>query len=95
MNMERNNEANDANKDSVRVLFFARLREALPTSELTLPWPSTDSAEQLRKVIAAQGPQWAVLDEQCLVSVNQTIVRPDHPVTPGDEVAFFPPVTGG
>jgi len=35
------------------------------------------------------------LPDNLLMAVNQTYVGPEHPVCEGDEVAFFPPVTGG
>ena len=37
----------------------------------------------------------ALEDGKLLAAVNQTLVSFDHPLTDGDEVAFFPPVTGG
>lgn len=80
---------------TVNVLFFARLREQLPQPTIEFPWPETGSAEDLRVAIAAQGGGWEALTEDHLVAVNQDMARPEHPVRPGDEVAFFPPVTGG
>lgn len=46
---------------------------------------------------AAQSNRWALAleDGKLLAAVNQTLVSFDHPLTDGDEVAFFPPVTGG
>ncbi len=46
---------------------------------------------------AAQSDRWALAleDGKLLAAVNQTLVSFDHPLTDGDEVAFFPPVTGG
>jgi molybdopterin synthase sulfur carrier subunit len=42
------------------------------------------------------GPAAALADlARVRVAVNQEHVRLDHPIEPGDEVAFFPPVTGG
>lgn len=48
----------------------------------------------LRRAIAGR---WALAleDGKLLAAVNQTLVSFDHPLTDGDEVAFFPPVTGG
>ena len=47
--------------------------------------------------LAAQGDRWALaLDaSKLLAAVNQTLVPMSHPLQAGDEVAFFPPVTGG
>ena len=51
----------------------------------------------LRAHLAAQSDRWALaLDEgKLLAAVNQTLVEFTHPLAAGDEVAFFPPVTGG
>ena len=53
---------------------------------------------QLVDWLQARGPAWqaALADRSKLrVAVNQDYVGFDHPVRPGDEVALFPPVTGG
>ncbi|MFV2384055.1 molybdopterin synthase sulfur carrier subunit, partial [Escherichia coli] len=53
--------------------------------------------EALRQHLAAQIERWALAleDGNLLAAVNQTLVRRDRALTDGDEVAFFPPVTGG
>ncbi|MEX1057065.1 MAG: MoaD/ThiS family protein [Natronospirillum sp.] len=79
----------------VTVLFFARLREKLPHASIEFPWTDPQSAEVLRQAIVAQGDEWAELTEGHLVAINQDMASPDNLVRPGDEVAFFPPVTGG
>lgn len=81
--------------DRVNVLFFARLREALPQAKIEFPWTETDTVAALRQALVAQGPEWTALKEDTLVAVNQDIAAPGQLVAPGDEVAFFPPVTGG
>ena len=81
--------------ESVTVLFFARLRESLPQAELTLPWSSAGTVEELRQAILDQGEGWSAMNDNLLSAVNQTLVSDDALVKPGDEVAFFPPVTGG
>ena len=50
-----------------------------------------------RDLIAARGAPWSVLATMpnLRVAVNQQIVDFDAPIKAGDEVAFFPPVTGG
>ena len=80
----------------IKVLFFAQVRELVDTDSLTLDTPFENVAV-LRAHLAAQGDRWALaLDEgKLLAAVNQTLVEFSHPLTAGDEVAFFPPVTGG
>jgi len=83
----------------VKVLFFAALREQLGTAgeEIELPG-EVSSVGALRMHLCERGASWkAVLAEPKLVraAVNQDMVPLTAPVKPGDEVAFFPPVTGG
>jgi len=80
----------------INILFFAQVRELVGTDRLTLDTDAT-TGEQLRQQLAAQGSRWALALEEgkLLTAVNQTLVSPDHPIVAGDEVAFFPPVTGG
>ena len=69
--------------NTITVRFFARLREELATDMLTLePTPGL-TAGQLLAQLAAKG------------AINQTMAKASHPVHGGDEIAFFPPVTGG
>lgn len=81
------------------VLFFASLREQLGTDRMELALPEgVSSVGGLATHLAGNhGEAWQVLldDEQVLVAVDQTIVDRRHPLAGGEEVAFFPPVTGG
>lgn len=80
----------------IKVLFFAQVRELVNTDSLTLDG-SFENVAALRAHLAAQGDRWALaLDEgKLLAAVNQTLVELTLPLADGDEVAFFPPVTGG
>ncbi|HDC4590679.1 molybdopterin synthase sulfur carrier subunit [Enterobacter cloacae] len=80
----------------IKVLFFAQVRELVNTDSLTLE-PTFKDVAALRAHLAAQSDRWALaLDEgKLLAAVNQTLVEFTHPLAAGDEVAFFPPVTGG
>lgn len=86
----------DFKVDSHDLLFFAQVRELVNTDSLTLEATFKDVAA-LRAHLAAQSDRWALaLDEgKLLAAVNQTLVEFTHPLAAGDEVAFFPPVTGG
>lgn len=80
----------------IKVLFFAQVRELAGTDQLDIPAEYT-SVEQLRAALAGQGGRWSLALEsgKLLAAVNQTLVSLQHPLHDGDEVAFFPPVTGG
>jgi molybdopterin synthase sulfur carrier subunit len=84
---------------SVTLLFFARLREALGTEreQIALPASVTDVAG-LRQHLRERGATWAAelaADKPVRVAVNHDMAGPDTALSHGDEVAFFPPVTGG
>ena len=81
------------------LLYFASLRESVGCSREEIALPSGNSTvcslvEQLRSRDArwttafAPGKSWRV-------AVNQRMADLATPVKPGDEIAFFPPVTGG
>ncbi|HXZ55156.1 MAG TPA: molybdopterin converting factor subunit 1 [Burkholderiales bacterium] len=81
----------------VTVLYFAGLREQLGTSGEDLDVSPTTVAG-LRSQLMARGGAWqsALAQGRALrVAVNQEMAQPTTPVRPGDEIAFFPPVTGG
>lgn len=80
----------------INVLFFAQVRELVDCDALQLEFAFKD-VEQLRAELAAKSDRWALALEsgKLLAAVNQTLVSFEHPLTDGDEVAFFPPVTGG
>jgi sulfur-carrier protein len=83
----------------IRVCYFASLREQLGLAEEPLELPSgVADVASLRARLRARGGVWAeALAESrpVLCAVNQVMARPDRAVADGDEVAFFPPVTGG
>ncbi|GAA0514865.1 molybdopterin synthase sulfur carrier subunit [Tatumella terrea] len=80
----------------INVLFFARVRELAGCSDLGVAagYPDVDALHQ--HLVARDGRFALALEkEKLLVAVNQTLVPFSHPLNDGDEVAFFPPVTGG
>lgn len=85
----------------IHVRYFASLREAVGTAAEELPPESATVADLLEQLRARGGP-WAEAlggptgsGRRILAAVNQEMARPDTPIADGDEVAFFPPVTGG
>ena len=82
---------------TLTVRLFARLREELGTESLTLPASEHQTVADLLTQLASRGGVWTQLTDgqPVMVAVNQTMAKPSSPVQPGDEVAFFPPVTGG
>lgn len=80
-----------------RILFFASFRELLGVSEVIIQLQDSLSVELLLDQLYAQIPDVKdhLLHRKFLISVNQQLVSEDMLVTPGDEVALFPMVTGG
>lgn len=83
----------------VSVLYFASVREKLgrDREEIDLP-AEVSTIAALRSHLRGRGGAWAdALAESRLLrtALNQDMVQPAAAIKPGDEVAFFPPVTGG
>lgn len=83
----------------IKLLYFARLREALGTGreEVILP-AGVSTLGALRAHLSLRGEAWAremAAGRNLRAAVNQEIAGLDTPLKDGDEVAFFPPVTGG
>lgn len=80
----------------LKIIFFAQVRELVGVDEVTLE-AEYPNVEALRKALSLRGDKWALALEpgKLLSAVNQSLVDGAHPLSDGDEVAFFPPVTGG
>jgi molybdopterin synthase sulfur carrier subunit len=83
---------------TVKVVFFASLREKLGVNSVDLQISDPSSVSSLISQLADQHTaEWlAILTAVNIrIAVNQNIISEDIGVIDGDEVAFFPPVTGG
>ena len=83
----------------MKLLYFAWIRTNLGVSEESVDVPSeiNDVRALLDWLINRDESYKAVFSDLCLfrVAVNQEYVDLDNAITKGDEIAFFPPVTGG
>jgi sulfur-carrier protein len=89
----------DSRITTIQVLYFARLREAFgrDREQVALPEAVT-SVAGLTAWLRERGDIWErelAPGKPVRIAVNQDMAEADTPVRPGDEVAFFPPVTGG
>jgi molybdopterin synthase sulfur carrier subunit len=82
----------------IKVQFFASLRETLGTAAVEIEADGVaDVNDVLDRLVATWGSHWeqVLRQEKVLMAVNQQVVDRRAAVADGDEVAFFPPVTGG
>ncbi|MBT9611764.1 MAG: molybdopterin converting factor subunit 1 [Burkholderiales bacterium] len=84
---------------SVTVLYFARLREALGVAQELIALPAHPAnVAGLLDQLRARGGEWQTAlasTQPYRVAVNQDMAEITTPLHDGDEVAIFPPVTGG
>ncbi|MGI3746432.1 MAG: MoaD/ThiS family protein [Janthinobacterium lividum] len=79
----------------VQVQYFARFRETLGTESENLEGAFA-TVDAVRQHLLERGGVWEVLSEKGIMCArNQELCSLDTTVEPGDEVAFFPTVTGG
>ncbi len=84
---------------NIKILYFARIKEAVnySTEELDLP-SDISTVTALKHHLSQRGANWANLfngKQVIRAAINHTLVDDLAKIQAGDEVAFFPPVTGG
>lgn len=76
--------------------FFARLREETGVDEMQIDVDQVQQLSDVKPYLIAQHPQWqSYLERNLMTAVNQQMTTDDIELKEGDEVALFPPVTGG
>jgi molybdopterin synthase catalytic subunit len=79
----------------VRVLFFGAARDAVGQAEVDFVLHGTPTAESAFAAVMKKFPDLARFGRSLLFAVNQEYARADREVHDGDELALFPPVSGG
>lgn len=88
--------ASSANNEiAVRVLFFGAARDAVGQGEVDLVLHGTPTAANAFASVLQEFPDLARFGRSLLFAVNQEYAQPDREVHDGDELAVFPPVSGG
>ena len=80
------------------VLYLARLREAFGRREESIELTDGATTADLLQTLRARGDAWAIALEPgraVRIAINQEMCAATAPLSEGDEVALFPPVTGG
>ncbi|MDX1795707.1 MAG: molybdopterin converting factor subunit 1 [Hydrogenovibrio sp.] len=80
------------------ILYFANFREVLGQGQEQLPSDNFKTVDCVLNALGERGEQWkmALVENQNLqIAVNHNVATRTTAVKPGDEIAFFPPVTGG
>ena len=80
----------------INIRFFAILREQLGVDSLHYEYTNEQTVADIKQKLIEQGEPWTMLaDEDVLIAVNKTLSSETIAINDGDEIAFFPPVTGG
>jgi molybdopterin converting factor subunit 1 len=79
----------------VTLLYFSTLRDRAGTAREALDVDGPLTVTHLRQLIAERHPALAAALPSAVVAVNRDFAFGDHPIADGDEVAVFPPVSGG
>ncbi len=80
---------------TLHIRLFATLKELAQASQIQLDIPLPTTVAHLRTAVAATYPQLAPNLPSALVAVNKAFTGEQTLIQPGDEVAIFPPVSGG
>lgn len=80
---------------NIRVLYFATLRDLTGMRQESLDLPVGSTVASLRELLGKRGDRLAQTLETALIAINREFAFPEEELQEGDEVAVFPPVSGG
>lgn len=79
----------------LQVKLFARARQIVGSPQIEIPWSDGQPVRTLKQELAERHPSLASLIPSLLVAVNNDYAADDATIRSSDEVACFPPVSGG
>lgn len=79
-----------------KIIFFAQIRELVGIESIMID-ANQLSVRRLLEQLSQRGDKWSLALKESIVlcAINQTLVDDKYIIQTGDEIAFFPPVTGG
>jgi len=80
---------------TLRILYFATIRDLAGVREETVSLPDGLRVKDLKSLLGGKHPQLIKAFNSAIFAVNREFALDDHPLKEGDEVAIFPPVSGG
>jgi molybdopterin converting factor subunit 1 len=81
--------------DKIKVRLFAVLKEAVGKKEIIIAVPSGATLKMLKNKILQEYPALNSFSNKFILSVNLKVATDDTIITPSDEIAILPPVSGG
>ena len=82
-------------QNMVKVLFFASLKDLVGKSEMEVDLHEMTSVRDVFQELQTHHPELKKYETVLLIAVNQEYSSLDTSISPGNEIAFFPPVSGG
>lgn len=80
----------------LNIVFFGALREWVDCDQMTFPLEQPMTVQDVVEQLVAESGQWQpICNHRTLCAINQEMAGFEDLVRPGNELAFFPPVTGG
>ncbi len=80
---------------TLRILYFATIRDLAGVREETVSLPEGSRLKDLKTRLCRDHPELIKAFNSAIFAVNREFAFDDHPLEEGDEVAIFPPVSGG
>jgi len=82
--------------NKLNILYFASIRDTLGTSEESIILDEPMNVRQIKDILLTRSGKWQIFaKDNILAAINHEMAKDEAKVKNGDELGFFPPVTGG
>jgi molybdopterin converting factor subunit 1 len=79
----------------ILIKFFASHREFVGSADIEIELSDNATVSELHQMLLEHYPDLKKLEDETIISVNKNYAEGDHVLQAGDEVALFPPISGG